>query len=83
MKLRNPVSLRTFLLAGILLPVGLIIAINAVSLYRKTLDAVNTAYDRTLLASAKSIGEQLDVTGYDEKAALRAAPTAGQRMARH
>ena len=65
-------SLRTFLLAGILLPVGLIIAINAVSLYRKTLDAVNTAYDRTLLASAKSIGEQLDVTGYDEAAVLRA-----------
>ena len=68
----KPVSLRTFLLAGILLPVGLIIAINAVSLYRKTLGAVNTAYDRTLLASAKSIGEQLDVTGYDEAAVLRA-----------
>jgi two-component system sensor histidine kinase TctE len=72
MKLLERVSLRTFLLAGILLPVGVIIAINAVSLYRKTLDAVNTAYDRTLLASAKSIGEQLDVTGYDESAALRA-----------
>ncbi len=37
--------------------------INAVSLYRQTLAAVNTAYDRTLLASAKSIGEQLDVRG--------------------
>jgi len=66
------ISLRTFLLAGILLPIGLFIAINAMSLYRKTLEAVNTAYDRTLLASAKSIGEQLDVQGYDRDALLRA-----------
>jgi two-component system sensor histidine kinase TctE len=42
--------------------------VNTVSLYRQALAAVNTAYDRTLLASAKSIGEQLDVTGYDEQA---------------
>jgi two-component system sensor histidine kinase TctE len=68
----KPLSLRTFLLAGILLPVGVFIMINAVSLYRKTLEAVNTAYDRTLLASAKSIGEQLDVRGYDADAVLRA-----------
>lgn len=66
------VSLRTYLLAGILLPVAIFLLVNAVSLYRKTLQAVNTAYDRTLLASAKSIGEQLDVHGYDEQAALRA-----------
>ncbi|MDB5898161.1 MAG: periplasmic sensor signal transduction histidine kinase [Ramlibacter sp.] len=65
-------SLRRYLLAGILLPVGLFILLNAVTLYRKTLEAVNTAYDRTLLASAKSIGEQLDVHGYDEQAVLRA-----------
>lgn len=68
----RPVSLRTYLLAGILLPVAAVVLINAVSLYRKTLQAVNTAYDRTLLASAKSIGEQLDVQGYDEAAQLRA-----------
>jgi two-component system sensor histidine kinase TctE len=65
-------SLRRYLLAGILLPVGLFILLNAVTLYGKTLEAVNTAYDRTLLASAKSIGEQLDVHGYDEQAVLRA-----------
>lgn len=65
-------SLRSYLLAGILLPVGIVVAINAASLYRKTLEAVNTAYDRTLLASAKSIGEQLDVRGYDGEAQLRA-----------
>jgi two-component system sensor histidine kinase TctE len=68
----RPRSLRRYLLAGILLPVGLFIIVNAVTLYRQTLQAVNTAYDRTLLASAKSIGEQLDVTGYDENAVLRA-----------
>lgn len=66
------ISLRRYLLAGILLPVGIFVLINAVTLYRKTLSAVNTAYDRTLLASAKSIGEQLDVDGFDEQAVLRA-----------
>ena len=65
-------SLRRHLLAGILLPVCIVILVSAVSLYRKTLEAVNTAYDRTLLASAKSIGEQLDVRGFDEHAELRA-----------
>jgi two-component system sensor histidine kinase TctE len=66
------ISLRRYLLAGILLPVGIFVVINAVSLYEKTLAAVNTAYDRTLLASAKSIGETLDVDGYDDEAVLRA-----------
>ncbi len=65
------ISLRRYLLLGILLPVGLLIIINTATLYRQTLGAVNTAYDRTLLASAKSIGEQLDVTGYDEQSELR------------
>ena len=65
------VSLRRYLLVGILVPVCLLIALNTWSLYDQALSAVNTAYDRTLLASAKSIGEQLDVTGYDEKSVLR------------
>ncbi|MGH6625060.1 MAG: sensor histidine kinase [Burkholderiaceae bacterium] len=65
-------SLRRYLLLGILLPVGLFVVINTVSLHRQTLGAVNIAYDRTLLASAKSIGEQLDVSGYDEQSELRA-----------
>ncbi len=68
---RRPRSLRRFLLLGILLPVGLFVLVNAVSLYSQTLQAVNTAYDRTLLASAKSIGELLDVTGFDDAAQLR------------
>ncbi len=65
-------SLRRYLLTGILVPIGLLIVINTVSLYRQALGAVNTAYDRTLLASAKSISEQLDVTGYDEASELSA-----------
>lgn len=65
-------SLRARLLTGILVPVALFIVINSVSLYRQSLAAATTAYDRTLLASAKTIGEQLDVEGYDEQALLRA-----------
>jgi two-component system sensor histidine kinase TctE len=65
------VSLRRYLLLGILIPVCLLVVINTFSLYNQTFGALNTAYDRTLLASAKSIGEQLDVTGYDEQAELR------------
>lgn len=65
-------SLRARLLGGILVPVAIVIAVNSVSLYRQSLAAATLAYDRTLLASAKTIGEQLDVTGYDDAAVLRA-----------
>ncbi len=68
----RPHSLRARLLVGILAPVAVFIVINSVSLYRQSLAAATTAYDRTLLASAKTIGEQLDVEGYDEAASLRA-----------
>ena len=68
----RPVSLRRYLLLGILLPVMALILLNGASLYRGALAAANTAYDRTLLASAKVIGEQLDVEGYDGQARLRA-----------
>ncbi len=65
-------SLRRTLLIGILAPAGLFIVINSVSLYRQTLAAATVAYDRTLLASAKTIGEQLDVEGYDALSVLYA-----------
>jgi two-component system sensor histidine kinase TctE len=67
----RPLSLRRYLLLGILLPIGLFVVINTVSLYRQALDAVNVAYDRTLLASAKSIGELLDVRATTTRAQLR------------
>ncbi len=65
-------SLRRTLLAGILLPVIALLALNGAMLYARALAAANTAYDRTLLASAKVIGEQLDVSGFDAEATLRA-----------
>ncbi len=65
-------SLRRQLLLGILVPVVLLLAGSGAMLYRQALAAANTAYDRSLLASAKVIGEQLDVTGYDREARLRA-----------
>ncbi len=55
-------SLRRQLMLGILLPVVLLIAFNTVSLYRQALRAADTAYDRTLLATAKSIGELLEIS---------------------
>jgi two-component system sensor histidine kinase TctE len=68
---RAPLSLRSVLLLGILLPVLALIALNTVSLYRQALRAADTAYDRTLLASAKSIGEQLEVVGSGSDARLK------------
>ncbi len=56
-------SVRRYLLIGILVPIALFMLVDTVTLYRQALSAVNTAYDRTLLASAKSIGELLDVEG--------------------
>ena len=66
------VSLRRYLLIGILLPISVFTVIDTVSLYRQALAAVNTAYDRTLLASAKSIGEHITADGVGAAARLRA-----------
>ena len=68
----RPRSLRRHLLLGILLPVLAFVVINTWSLYRQALVAAETAYDRTLLASAKTISEQLDVQGFDDAAHLSA-----------
>ncbi len=68
-------SLRRQLLLGIGLPVLLLLLINAYTLYQQALAAANTAYDRTLLASAKSIGELLDIDGDHGQPRLRATLT--------
>ena len=68
----RPQSLRRQLLVGILLPTLLFVGVNTYSLHRQALAALHTAYDRTLLASAKIISEQLDVRGWDDMAELRA-----------
>ena len=52
---RTTWSLRRQLLVGILVPVLAFIGFNTYSLYRESLQPLHTAYDRTLLASAKSI----------------------------
>jgi two-component system sensor histidine kinase TctE len=70
--IRRPWSLRVRLLVGIMVPALALIALDGVRVYHLALDGANTAYDRTLLASAKVIGEQLDVDGYDAQARLRA-----------
>jgi two-component system, OmpR family, sensor histidine kinase TctE len=64
--------MRNQLLLGILVPVLVLVAINTVSLYRQALRSADIAYDRTLLASAKSIGELLQVSGAGADAQLSA-----------
>ena len=64
-------SLRRRLLVGILLPVLVFVLINSVALYRQALHAADTAYDRTLLASAKAIGELLQVAAVEGRPRLQ------------
>ena len=66
-------SLRRYLLLGILLPIAVFMLVDTVTLYQRALSTVNTAYDRTLLASAKSIGELLEVEGEGARASFRAS----------
>jgi len=66
-------SLRRTLLLGILLPVFGFVLINTVVLYRQALAAADTAYDRTLLATAKSLGEQLEVVGRGSAAQVKSS----------
>jgi two-component system sensor histidine kinase TctE len=66
-------SLRRTLLLGILLPVFGFLVINTVVLYRQALTAADTAYDRTLLATAKSLSEQLEVVGSGALAKVRSS----------
>ena len=58
---RHPASLRRTLLLGILVPMLAVFTGGTALFYRAALSAANAAYDRTLLASAKSIGEELRV----------------------
>jgi two-component system, OmpR family, sensor histidine kinase TctE len=75
--LSRRLSLRGVLLLGILVPVMAFVALNAVVLYRQALRAADTAYDRTLLASAKAIGEELEVAGEPGAPFLTATPSYG------
>jgi two-component system sensor histidine kinase TctE len=57
------VSLRRYLLAGIVIPITLFVMVDTVGSYRRALSAIHTAYDRSLLASARYIGELLQADG--------------------
>ena len=53
----NGYSLRSYMLAWIILPLLPIVAASAFFLYRDALNSANAAYDRTLLATAHTVGD--------------------------
>ncbi len=67
---RGLASLRAYLLAWIIVPIGLFVVFDTASLYGNALDSINIAYDRSLLASARSIGELLRLEGSELKVEL-------------
>jgi two-component system sensor histidine kinase TctE len=54
-------SLRGQLLRWLLVPLSILVAINAVSVYRNALDAADLAYDRSLLASTRALAERVSI----------------------
>jgi two-component system sensor histidine kinase TctE len=56
-------SLRGQLLRWLILPLVLLVALNAVSLYRDALEAADVAYDRSLLSSTRALAERVSVQG--------------------
>jgi two-component system sensor histidine kinase TctE len=56
-------SLRNELLRWLLIPLLLLVALNAVSVYRNALDAADMAYDRSLLASTRALAERVSIVG--------------------
>lgn len=68
-------SLRRYLLAGIVVPTTLLVCIDAAGSYQRALGAINTAYDRSLLASARYIGELLQLDDHGLKVEIPFAAT--------
>ena len=54
-------SLRNQLLRWLIVPLVVLVALNAVSLYRDALEAADIAYDRSLLASTRALAERVSV----------------------
>ena len=54
-------SLRGQFLRWLLIPLLLLVALNAYSVYRNALDAADLAYDRSLLASARALSERVSI----------------------
>ena len=57
----QPGSVKSYLLAWILLPISLFIVIDCIALYRNALESANTAYDRMLVTTAYSVGDSLRI----------------------
>jgi two-component system sensor histidine kinase TctE len=56
-------SLRGQLLRWLLIPLGILVAINAVSVYHNALNVADLAYDRSLLASTRALAERVSIVG--------------------
>ena len=54
-------SLRSELLRWLLIPLALMVALNAVSVYQNARDAADLAYDRSLLASTRALAERVSI----------------------
>ncbi|MBC7501012.1 MAG: sensor histidine kinase [Herminiimonas sp.] len=54
-------SLRGQLLRWLLIPLGVLVAIDSVSVYGNALDAADMAYDRSLLASTRALAERVSI----------------------
>ncbi|HJV00904.1 MAG TPA: sensor histidine kinase N-terminal domain-containing protein [Burkholderiaceae bacterium] len=54
-------SLRGQLLRWLLVPLIVLVALNAISVYRNATDAADMAYDRSLLASTRALAERVHV----------------------
>ncbi len=66
----RPRSVRGYLLIGIIGPIALFILIDTYALYRSALGTANTAYDRMLVTTAYSIGDQLREDNHNIRAAV-------------
>ncbi|MES2260729.1 MAG: sensor histidine kinase N-terminal domain-containing protein [Pseudomonadota bacterium] len=56
-------SLRGQLLRWLLIPLIVLMAVDAFSVYRNALDAADMAYDRSLLASTRALAERVSIVG--------------------
>jgi two-component system, OmpR family, sensor histidine kinase TctE len=54
-------SLRGQLLGWLLIPLAILVAIDAISVYQNALEAADQAYDRSLLASTRALAERVSI----------------------
>lgn len=62
---RRSFSLRKRVIWGLILPIVILLPLNALWFYKGAIDAANRAYDRSLAASLKNIAESVHATAGD------------------